>query len=92
LPNTKSAIKRVKISKRKNTENTIIKSSLRTSIRKYKEAVANNDPKAAELLKATTKNIDQAASKGVIHKNTASRKISRLTKALNAQALNAQAK
>ncbi len=92
MPNIKSAIKRVKTSKRKNTENTIIKSSLRTSIRKYKEAVAGNDPKAAELLKATTKKIDQAASKGIIHKNTASRKISRLTKTLNAQALNAQPK
>jgi small subunit ribosomal protein S20 len=85
LPNIKSAIKRVKTSAKKNTENTIIKSSLRTSIRKYKEAVEANDPQSAEMLKTTTKKIDQAASKGVIHKNTASRKISRLTKALNAQ-------
>ena len=85
LPNIKSAIKRVKISKVKTLKNNIKKSILRTSIKKCKEAIAGKDTAAAEVvLKKAAKTIDKAAAKNIIHKNTAARKKSRLAKALNA--------
>lgn len=84
LPNTKSAIKRVKVTRSKSLSNVMRKSALKTSIRKYKEAVSKNDTSAADLLKNTTKALDKAAAKNLIHKNTAARKKSRLAKALNA--------
>ena len=84
LANIKSAKKRVLVSKTKNERNKSIKSAVKTSIKKVEAAVAANDKEAAAaaLLEATSK-IDKAATKGVYHKNTASRKISRLAKAVN---------
>jgi small subunit ribosomal protein S20 len=84
LPNIKSAIKRVKVAKAKTLKNAIRKSALKTSIRKTKEAIANNDPSASEALKHAIKLIDKAAAKNVLHKNTAARRKSKLMKALNA--------
>jgi small subunit ribosomal protein S20 len=84
LPNIKSAIKRAKTSKAKNIQNTIKKSALKTSVKKAKESISSGSDNAAELLKSAVKALDKAASKKLIHKNTAARKISRLTKALNA--------
>lgn len=82
MPNIKSAIKRVKITEKKTLENSRIKSATKTAIRKYEEANANKDPKTVELLNAAKKEIDHAQSKGIIKKNTASRKKSRLDKKL----------
>ena len=84
MANIKSAKKRVLVSKARNERNKSIKSAVKTEVKKVEAAVAANDKAAAEaaLLSATSK-IDKAASKGVYHKNTASRKISRLTKAVN---------
>lgn len=84
MANIKSAKKRVLVSKTKNERNKSIKSAVKTSIKKVEAAVAANDKEAAAaaLLEATSK-IDKAATKGVYHKNTASRKISRLAKAVN---------
>lgn len=84
LANIKSAKKRVLVSKTRNERNKSIKSAVKTEIKKVEAAVAANDKEAAAaaLLSATSK-IDKAASKGVYHKNTASRKISRLAKAVN---------
>jgi small subunit ribosomal protein S20 len=84
LPNIKSSIKRVKITNAKTLRNTKIKSSLKTSIKKCKEAIANNDDSAAEIMKQTIKDIDVAVSKNVLHKNNAARKKSKLTKAMSA--------
>ena len=84
LPNIKSAMKRAKTSKARNIHNTIQKSTLRTTIKKAKTAIANGEETSAEALKSAIKAIDKAASKKLIHKNTAARKISKLTKALNA--------
>jgi len=84
LPNIKSAIKRVKVTKVKTLKNTMRKSALKTAIRKCKEAIAKNDPSAADLYKKATKALDKAAAKNLIHKNTAARKKSRLAKALSA--------
>lgn len=84
MANTKSAIKRVKVTKVKTLRNAMKKSALKTAIRKCKEAIAKKDPSAADLLKKAIKALDKAAAKNLIHKNTAARKKSRLTKALNA--------
>lgn len=84
LPNIKSAIKRVNVTKTKTLQNTIQKSALKSTIRKSKEAIAKNESTASESLKSAIVAIDRAAAKNLIHKNTAARKKSRLTKALNA--------
>ena len=61
-----------------------VKSSLRTAVRGFREAVeAGEKDKAAELLVSTSRKLDQAASKGVIHKNQAANKKSALAQALN---------
>ena len=84
MPNIKSAIKRTKIIEKKTLENNMIKSSYKTAVRKFEEAVAANNSKEAEtLFVEATKKIDQAWSKGVIAKNTAARKKSNLAKKLN---------
>jgi small subunit ribosomal protein S20 len=84
LPNIKSAIKRVKVTGAKTSNNITRKSNLKTTIKKCKEVIANNDASAADTLKVTFKTIDKAAAKNIIHKNTAARKKSKLAKALNA--------
>ena len=83
MQNIKSAEKRVKIIKKKTLRNNMIKSGYRTAIKKFETAVANGDKEAKDLFVEATKKVDQACSKGVIKKNTASRKKSRLAKLLN---------
>jgi small subunit ribosomal protein S20 len=84
LPNIKSAIKRVKVSKAKTLKNTIHKSALKTVVKKAKEAIAKNEVIAKDALGNATVALDKAAAKKLIHKNTAARRKSRRTKALNA--------
>lgn len=84
MPNIKSAIKRVNVTKTKTLNNTIKKSALKTSIKKCKEAIATNDAAVKDIVKSAVKSIDKAASKNLLHKNTAARRKSRLAKALNA--------
>ena len=85
MPNIKSAIKRVSVIEKKTLRNNMIKSEYKTAIRRFEEALANNDKeKAAELFSVATRKIDQACTKGVIVKNTAARKKSNLAKKLNA--------
>ena len=85
MPNIKSAKKRVKVIEKKTLRNNMIKSSYRTAVRKFDEAIeAGNIEEAKKLLVDATKKIDQACTKGVIVKNTASRKKSSLSKKLNA--------
>ena len=81
LANHKSALKRARQNAIRNARNTHIRSNMRTSVKKVREAVANGDLETAQsTLAKTIPIIDKACTKGVIHKNTASRKISRLTK------------
>ena len=87
MPNIKSAKKRVKIIEKKTLTNNMIKSAYKSAVKKFEEAVAaGNKAEAITLMSEATKKIDQACSKGVIVKNTASRKKSSLSKKLNAMA------
>ena len=84
MPNIKSAIKRVKIIEKKSLKNNMTKSEYRTAVKKFEKAVADKDLKQVKPLFAeATKKIDQACSKNIIKKNTASNKKSRLAKMLN---------
>lgn len=84
MPNIKSAVKRVSVIEKKTLRNNMIKSGYRTAVKKFEEAVAAGDKeKATTLFSEATKKIDQACTKGVIVKNTAARKKSRLAKKLN---------
>ncbi len=85
MANIKSAKKRILVNETKAARNKAIKSRVKTSVKKVEAAVAKKDSAAAaELLKAAVAEISKAGSKGVYHKNTCSRKISRLSKAVNA--------
>ena len=85
MPNIKSAKKRVKVIKTKTLQNQMIKSNLKTVIKKFEAAVSEKDQaSAAEAYRLVVKKIDQAAAKGILPKNTASRKKSRLAAKLNA--------
>lgn len=85
MPNIKSAIKRVSVIEKKTLRNNMVKSGYRTAVRKFEEAIEAGDVKNAEsLFVEATKKIDMACTKGVIVKNTAARKKSRLAKELNA--------
>lgn len=80
----KSAIKRIKQNAKRNARNRHVSSTLKTYIKRVREAVAAKDKVAAtEALKAAIPVIDASASKGVIHKSNASRNVSRLTLLVN---------
>ncbi|EFM12722.1 ribosomal protein S20 [Paenibacillus curdlanolyticus YK9] len=90
MPNIKSAIKRVKTSEKRRALNASQKSALRTAVKSADQAIAGTDVEVAKVaLVAASKKLDKAATKGLIHKNAAARKKSRLAKKLNA--LSAQA-
>ena len=84
MPNIKSAKKRVKIIEKKTLTNNMIKTGYKSAVKKFEEAIAGNLEEAKVLFSEATKKIDQACTKGVIVKNTASRKKSSLSKKLNA--------
>ena len=85
MANIKSAKKRILVTETKTARNKAIRSKVKTSIKKVEAAIAAGDKAAAQacLVNATSE-IDKACTKGVYHKNNASRKISRLSKAVNA--------
>ena len=87
MANIKSSKKRIVVNQTKALRNKMIKSAVKTAVKKVDAAVAANDKELAkaELLNATSV-IDKAATKGVYHKNTASRKISRMNLAVNKMA------
>jgi len=85
MPNIKSQKKRVITNEKANAINTAKRSRVRNAVKKYEAAIEAKDVAAAEvLLKETISLIDIARHDGLIKDNTASRKISRLTKQLNA--------
>ena len=84
MANIKSAKKRILVIDKKTMRNKMIKSKVKTSIKKVDAAIAAKDKDAAATaLTAAISEINKAASKGVYHQKTASRKISRLTIAVN---------
>ena len=84
MANIKSAKKRILVSKKKEMRNKAIKSKVKTLVKKVDAAIAEGNKAEAEAaLLVATSEISKAASKGIYHKNTASRKISRLTLAVN---------
>ena len=84
MPNIKSAKKRVIVTKTKTLQNKMFRTQLKTDIKKYQAALAAGDAALAqETYKQAVKKIDQAAARGIIHKNAAARKKSQFTKALN---------
>ena len=85
LANIKSAKKRVLVSETRAARNKAIKSKVKTAIKKVDVAVLDKDAQAAKkALHAAIVEISKAGTKGVYHKRTVSRKISRLTKTVNA--------
>lgn len=84
MPNIKSAIKRVNTNDKKRVHNITVRSTMRTTVKNAEVALAGENVEAAKeaLLTAAVK-LDKAASKGLIHKNAAARKKSRLAKRLN---------
>src|ERR1700729_1603094 len=87
MANTKSAQKAARQTIRRTAVNKSRRTEMRTYVRKVEEAIASKDPKAAaEALSAAEPRLPRAAQKGIVHKNAASRKISRLTKRVKALA------
>lgn len=84
MPNIKSAIKRVKVSEKNKAQNITVKSAMRTAVKKAETAIVNNDAEAKTAFAAAASKLDKAAGKGLIHKNAAARKKSRMMKKLNA--------
>ncbi|MFN4226943.1 MAG: 30S ribosomal protein S20 [Candidatus Ratteibacteria bacterium] len=76
----RSVLKRQRQEIKRRLRNKMIKSKIKTLIKKTKEAVLNNDPEFNKILKETIKEIDKSVAKGVLHKNNAARKKSRLMK------------
>ena len=87
MANIKSAKKRIKVTEKKTLQNKMVKSALKTAIKKLEVAIAaNNAEEAKVLFVKATKSLDMAAQKGVVHQNMAARKKSRLAAKLNAMA------
>ena len=83
MPNIKSAKKRVRINEAKAMRNKAVKSDLKTALKKADLAVANNADDKEAVIKTAIKKVEMACSKGILHKNNASRKKSALAKSLN---------
>lgn len=84
MPNIKSAKKRVLVNKTKAAKNKSRNSALKTAIKKANVAAAAKAPETEALVKLAIQKVDQAAAKGLIHKNNAAHKKSALAKLLNA--------
>ncbi|MCB9078396.1 MAG: 30S ribosomal protein S20 [Anaerolineaceae bacterium] len=85
MANIKSAIKRAKQSEKRRTQNRLYRTTARTYVKRTRSQINSGDVETAEeTLKQAIKALDKAAQKGIIHKNNAARRKSRLVKALNA--------
>ena len=84
MPNIKSAKKRVLTTETRTLRNKMIKSDMKTAVKKLDAVIAEGDKAAIEATyRSAVKTVDQAAAKGILKKNTASRKKSQLTKKAN---------
>jgi len=94
VPNIKSAIKRVKVAEKKRIRNRAAKSTVRTYVKSAEKSIVTSSPSPENTLQAVAralKELDSAASKGILHKNNAARRKSRLMKKYNQLQVGAQA-
>ena len=91
MPNISSAKKRMRQNAKRREQNRTLRSALRGQIRKLREALAQQDPEASRAeMTRTAKSLDQAAAKGIVHKNKAARLKSRLSRLVNAVPVSAE--
>ncbi len=83
MPNIKSSIKRVKVNEKKKMRNRMIKTGVKTAVKKFNLVLTKDPANGLVALSAVSSSLDKAAVKGAIHKNAVNRKKSRLAKALN---------
>ncbi len=83
MPNIKSAKKRVKVIATKTMQNKSVKSALKTALKKADAACTENAADKDVVVRKAIKSVDQAAAKGIMHKNCAARKKSQLAMKLN---------
>ncbi|MEZ4731655.1 MAG: 30S ribosomal protein S20 [Caldilineaceae bacterium] len=83
MANIKSAEKRNRQAPKRAARNRVVRSSARTAVKKARTAVESNDTNSVEAVQSAIQALDRAAAKGVIHKNNAARRKSRLMQALN---------
>ncbi len=83
MPNNPAAEKRMRQEQKRRLHNRSIKSLVKTRVTKAREAINDADTNAAESVRAAVSELDRAAKKGVIHRNNAARRKSRLMKQLN---------
>ncbi len=83
MPNTKSAKKMVRVAERRRIRNRMVRSSVRTYIRKARQAIEVNAAESLEAVKTAIRALDKAVNKGVLHRNNAARRKSRLMKRYN---------
>lgn len=87
MANIKSAKKRILVARTRADRNKAVRSGVKTAIKKVYAAIESGDKNAALAeLKAATKTIEMAGSKGVYHKNNVARKVARISKAVNQMA------
>ena len=85
MANIKSAKKRILVSKKRADRNKSVRSRIKTAVKKVDVAIEAGEKAAAtDALRAAVSELDKATKKGIYHKNTTARKVSRLTKAVNA--------
>ena len=83
MPNIKSSIKRVKVNNKKNLRNRMVKTGVKTAVKKYHVILETDAANGEKAFSSVSSTLDKAVVKGVLHKNTVNRKKSRLAKALN---------
>ena len=84
MANHKSAIKRIRQNEKRRVRNQDVKTRIKSEVKRVRSAVKSGDAAAAEEnLKEASRLLEKAVSKGVLHKNNASRRVSRLTTAVN---------
>lgn len=87
MANIRSAEKRNRQAQKRRTRNVQVRTGLKSAVKKAREAVAHGEPATAkQAVQAALQTLDRAASKGIIHKNAAARRISRLAKAASKRA------
>jgi small subunit ribosomal protein S20 len=86
MANIKSQKKRNRQNEKRRLRNKAVRSELKTRVKRARDAVTAGDDNAIDLVRTAQKRIDKAASSGVIHKNAAARRTSRLMKRVNSAA------